>query len=146
MSNDFHCECDKGQTGKLCRIFDGNDELYHNALLARQIADVLTEDGLVGVSVRATYRSIMEHIKLIDDVDLKINLMVDSLDSIEHPSLAHVKRSIQIANVTRKRSKLKRDLVELYRDLGKLVGLVGVEKGTGSATVSVVNTKKAYSY
>lgn len=138
MSGDFHCKCDKGQPDKPCRIFDGNDELYHNSLLARQIAEILTNGGVAGVSVQGTYQNMMEYVKLIGDVDRKINLMTDSLDSIEHPSLAYVKRGIQITSATKKRSRLKKRLVELYVELGRLVGvdvdiIREVDVGTGVA-------------
>lgn len=135
MSDNFHCECDKGQPDKPCRMFDGNDELYSNSLLARQIAEILTNGGVAGVSVQNMCRDIMEYTQLIGEADSKISSMIDSLDGIKHPSFVYVKKSIQIANAMRKRSRLKRGLVELYRDLGKLVG---VER----ETVSMGNLKR----
>ena len=121
MSNDFHCKCDKGQPNKPCRIFDGNDELYHNSLLARQIADILTNGGVVGVSVWDTCKGLIDCVESIKEADSKINSMIVSLDNIEHPSIAYVKKSIQITNATRSRNRLKEHIFDLYRSLGKLI-------------------------
>ena len=130
MLDSFHCKCDKGQPDKPCRIFDGNDELYSNSLLARQITDVLTHDGVSSVSVRDMYMDIVEYVALIDETEKEINLMVDSIDGIKH-SAKYVKMSIQIVNAVKKRRRLEGQLTELYRDLGKLVG-VGAWIGGGT--------------
>lgn len=139
MSSDFHCKCDKGEPDMPCRIFDGNDELYHNSLLARQIADVLTNGGLAGVSVQDTCKGLMDCVESIKEADSKIDLMIVSLDNIEHPSIAYVKKSIQIANATRSRNRIKEHIFDLYKALGKLIEVE-------CDIVPMRNFKKACSY
>lgn len=139
MSGDFHCKCDKGQPDKPCRIFDGNDELYHNSLLARQIAEILTNGGVAGVSVQDACQGLMDCVESIKEADNKINSMIISLDDIRHPSLAYMKISIQIANATVSRNRLKEHIFDLYGALGRLIEIE-------CDIVPMRNFKKACSY